>query len=214
MTLDTQKLRPLFAEWARVMQDNKPMLTELDSVVGDGDLGLTMSDGFAAANDVVQHSEERDIGRFFYLAGKAMASAVPSTMGTLMASGLMQAGKIFKGRTTLVTEDASAFFQAWYDGVQQRGKAQPGEKTFLDGMAPALVALKKSATTPLVQAREALHQAQWGVQQTTTMVAKHGRAAIHGERSRTFVDPGAMVAQLLIQGYFHFIQAICPADGQ
>lgn len=142
MTLDTQKLRPLFAEWARVMQENKPMLTELDSVVGDGDLGLTMSDGFAAANDVVQHSEERDIGRFFYLAGKAMASAVPSTMGTLMASGLMQAGKIFKGRTTLVTEDASAFFQAWYDGVQQRGKAQPGEKTFLDGMAPALVALK------------------------------------------------------------------------
>lgn len=128
MTLDTQKLRPLFAEWARVMQENKPMLTELDSVVGDGDLGLTMSDGFAAANDVVQHSEERDIGRFFYLAGKAMASAVPSTMGTLMASGLMQAGKIFKGRTTLVTEDASAFFQAWYDGVQQRGKAQPGEK--------------------------------------------------------------------------------------
>ena len=193
MTLDTQKLRPLFAEWASVMQENKPMLTELDSVVGDGDLGLTMSDGFAAANDVVQHSEERDIGRFFYLAGKAMASAVPSTMGTLMASGLMQ---------------------AWYDGVQQRGKAQPGEKTFLDGMAPALVALKKSTTTPLVQAREALHQAQWGVQQTTTMVAKHGRAAIHGERSRTFVDPGAMVAQLLIQGYFHFIQAICPADGQ
>ncbi|MFH4824825.1 DAK2 domain-containing protein, partial [Klebsiella pneumoniae] len=47
-----------------------------------------------------------------------------------------------------------------------------------------------------------------------TMVAKHGRAAIHGERSRTFVDPGAMVAQLLIQGYFNFVQAICPSDGR
>ena len=46
------------------------------------------------------------------------------------------------------------------------------------------------------------------------MVAKHGRAAIHGERSRTFVDPGAMVAQLLIQGYFNFVQAICPSDGR
>ncbi len=214
MTLDAQKLRPLFAEWARVMQDNKQVLTELDSVVGDGDLGLTMSDGFAAANEAVQHSDERDIGRFFYLAGKAMASAVPSTMGTLMASGLMQAGKIFKGRAEFATDDAGTFFQAWYDGVQQRGKAQTGEKTFLDGMAPALVALKSPATTSLAQAREALHHAQWGVQQTTTMVAKHGRAAIHGERSRTFVDPGAMVAQLLIQGYCHFIEAICPADGQ
>ena len=95
MTLNRESLRSLFAEWARVMQGNKTVLTELDSVVGDGDLGLTMSDGFAAASDSAQHSNEPDLGRFFYLAGKAMASAVPSTMGTLMASGLMQAGKGF-----------------------------------------------------------------------------------------------------------------------
>ena len=92
MTLDTQSLRPLFTEWERIMEANKSVLTELDSVVGDGDLGLTMSDGFAAAARYAQQSEERDLGRFFYMAGKAMASAVPSTMGTMMASGLMQAG--------------------------------------------------------------------------------------------------------------------------
>lgn len=212
MTLETQSLRALFSEWARVMEANKSVLTELDSVVGDGDLGLTMSDGFAAAERYVQASEERDLGRFFYQAGKAMASAVPSTMGTLMASGLMQVGKMFKGRETLALADAGALFEAWYDGVQQRGKAQPGEKTFLDGMAPALVALR-AGDDPLAAARNALLQAQQGVQQTTTMVAKHGRAAIHGERSRTFVDPGAMVAQLLIQGYFNFVRAISPADG-
>ena len=207
MTLDTQSLRPLFTEWARIMEANKSVLTELDSVVGDGDLGLTMSDGFAAAARYAQQSEERDLGRFFYMAGKAMASAVPSTMGTLMASGLMQAGKAFKGRETLGLTEAGVLFQAWYDGVQQRGKAQPGEKTFLDGMAPVLAALL-AGEEPLTAARNALLQAQQGVQQTTTMVAKHGRAAIHGERSRTFVDPGAMVAQLLIQGYFNFVQAI------
>ena len=213
MTLDTQSLRPLFTEWACIMEANKSVLTELDSVVGDGDLGLTMSDGFAAAARYAQQSEERDLGRFFYMAGKAMASAVPSTMGTLMASGLMQAGKAFKGRETLGLTEAGVLFQAWYDGVQQRGKAQPGEKTFLDGMAPALAALLVGEE-PLAAARNALLQAQQGVQQTTTMVAKHGRAAIHGERSRTFVDPGAMVAQLLIQGYFNFVQAICPGDGR
>ncbi len=125
MTLDTQSLRPLFTEWARIMEANKSVLTELDSVVGDGDLGLTMSDGFAAAARYAQQSEERDLGRFFYMAGKAMASAVPSTMGTLMASGLMQAGKAFKGRETLGLTEAGVLFQAWYDGVQQRGKAQP-----------------------------------------------------------------------------------------
>ncbi len=213
MKLDTQSLRPLFAEWERIMEANKSVLTELDSVVGDGDLGLTMSDGFAAAARYAQQSDERDMGRFFYMAGKAMASAVPSTMGTLMASGLMQVGKALKGRQTLELTEAGVLFQAWYDGVQQRGKAQPGEKTFLDGMGPALVALL-AGEEPLTAARSALLQAQQGVQQTTTMVAKHGRAAIHGERSRTFVDPGAMVAQLLIQGYFNFVQALCPVDGR
>ena len=213
MTLDTQSLRPLFTEWARIMEANKSVLTELDSVVGDGDLGLTMSDGFAAAARYAQQSEERDLGRFFYMAGKAMASAVPSTMGTLMASGLMQAGKTFKGREALGLTEAGVLFQAWYDGVQQRGKAQPGEKTFLDGMALVLAALL-AGEEPLTAARNALLQAQQGVQQTTTMVAKHGRAAIHGERSRAFVDPGAMVAQLLIQGYFNVVQAMYPANGQ
>ena len=213
MKLDTQSLRPLFAEGERIMEANKSVLTELDSVVGDGDLGLTMSDGFAAAACYAQQSDERDMGRFFYMAGKAMASAVPSTMGTLMASGLMQAGKALKGRQTLELTEAGVLFQAWYDGVQQRGKAQPGEKTFLDGMGPALAALL-AGEEPLTAARSALLQAQQGVQQTTTMVAKHGRAAIHGERSRTFVDPGAMVAQLLIQGYFNFVQALCPVNGR
>ena len=212
MTIDTQSLRPLFTEWARIMEANKTVLTELDSVVGDGDLGLTMSDGFAAAARYAQQSDERDVGRFFYMAGMVMASAVPSTMGTLLASGLMQAGKSFKGREVLGFTDAGALFQAWYDGVQQRGKAQPGEKTFLDGMAPALVALHAS-DEPQTAARKALLLAQQGVQQTTGMLAKHGRAAIHGERSRAFVDPGAMVAQLLIQGYFNFVQAMCPSDG-
>ncbi len=199
MTLDTQSLRPLFTEWARIMEANKSVLTELDSVVGDGDLGLTMSDGFAAAARYAQQSEERDLGRFFYMAGKAMASAVPSTMGTLMASGLMQAGKAFKGRETLGLTEAGVLFQAWYDGVQQRGKAQPGEKTFLDGMAPVLAALL-AGEEPLTAARNALLQAQQGVQQDN----HHGgearacsyswRALAHVCRSwrhgRATVDPG------------------------
>lgn len=208
MTMDTSGLRPLFAAWSQLMTGSREVLAGLDSVAGDGDLGLTMSDGFAAASQFAQHSDERDLGRFFYLAGKTMASAVPSTMGTLMASGLMQAGKVFKGRESMAPGEMGAFFQAWFEGVQLRGKARLGEKTFLDGLAPAIAVLMSSQGNPVAVAREALLQAQLGVQRTTTMVARHGRAAIHGERSRTFVDPGAMVAQLLIQGYFNFVQAM------
>ena len=80
----------LMERWAVTMADNRNWLIELDSVVGDSDLGLTMSDGFRAAANAIA-APAADIGKTSYMAGKAMASAVPSTMGTLMASGLMNA---------------------------------------------------------------------------------------------------------------------------
>ena len=87
----------LMERWAVVMADHRDWLIQLDSVVGDSDLGLTMSDGFRAAADAVNKAPAADVGKTAYMAGKAMASAVPSTMGTLMASGLMNAGKMLKG---------------------------------------------------------------------------------------------------------------------
>ena len=95
--MNAADFRALMERWAVVMADHRDWLIQLDSVVGDSDLGLTMSDGFRAAADAVNKAPAVDIGKTAYLAGKAMASAVPYTMGTLMASGLMNAGKTFKG---------------------------------------------------------------------------------------------------------------------
>ena len=191
MLLTAQQLKSLFAQWANIMLAQKETLIEMDSIVGDGDLGLTMSDGFRSAYHAVSRSDETDIGKFFYLAGKTMSSAVPSTMGTLMASGLIEVGKTFKGKTTLKSEEFGILFQSFFCGVQNRGKAQLGEKTFLDGLWISLAHL-------------AHEEAKRGVQNTTTLIAKHGRAATHGERSRALLDPGAYVAQLLIGGYCMF----------
>ncbi len=73
-----------------------------------------------------------------------MAALVPSTMGTLMASGLMQAGKVLRGKTEIEKEDLATFFMAYEEGVMNRGKAAIGEKTFLDGLDPAVEAMKCS----------------------------------------------------------------------
>ena len=52
----------LFERFSKVMEENRRYLIQLDSVVGDGDLGLTMDDGFKAAYHAVRDSEESDIG--------------------------------------------------------------------------------------------------------------------------------------------------------
>jgi dihydroxyacetone kinase-like protein len=194
-------LKELLRVWAELMAANKQRLIELDGMVGDSDLGLTMADGFKAAYEAIKDSPETDIGKLSYLAGKAMGSAVPSTMGTLMASGLMNAGKALKGVETSEGCPWSAFFQAYYDGVQSRGKAQLGEKTFLDGLYPAVKVLMEHADDPAKAAPMAAKAAGDAFLLTKGMLAKHGRMAIRGEQSREYLDPGACVAALLMEGF-------------
>ena len=143
--MNATDLRALLARWADVMAQKRDWLIELDSVVGDSDLGLTMSDGFRAASDAANASDLADVGKLCYQAGKAMATAVPSTMGTLMASGLMNAGKVLKGTEQLTSAQEAQLYEAYLEGVKNRGKAEVGDKTFLDGLAPAVKVLAEAA---------------------------------------------------------------------
>lgn len=199
----------LLNEIQKIMLEKKDYLIDLDRVVGDGDLGLTMSDGFAAAYEAVKDTAETDIGKLLYMAGKSMAAKVPSTMGTLMASGLMQAGKVLKGKTEAEDEDIAAFFMAYEEGVITRGKAKVSEKTFLDGLDPAVEALKDalSAGKSLKEsAKDAADAAEQGFHNTVGMIAVHGRAAVRGEDSRSLEDPGAAVAMLLMRAFYNTMQ--------
>lgn len=201
------QIKKLFQYWEAEMLNNKDYLIQIDGIVGDGDLGLTMSDGFKAACFVAQAFEEDDIGKLFYSAGKAMATAVPSTMGTLMASGLMQVGKVFKGKSELSIADIADLFGAYMQGVELRGKAKVGEKTFLDGIAPAVEALKidSAASANLLEmVQNAAEAAKEGSERTKTMIAVHGRAATRGENSRELLDPGSVVAVLIMEGFLKF----------
>ena len=202
--MDNKILVSFLKEADRIMNENKEYLIDLDSVVGDGDLGLTMGDGFKAAYAAVADGSEADAGKLLYGAGKAMSTAVPSTMGTLMASGLMQAGKVLKGKTELDNDDITAVFQGYLEGVMNRGKAKVGEKTFLDGLAPAVEALRAAfanGESMKEAAKKAAAAAESGFENTTTMIAVHGRAATRGEASRSLKDPGAAVAVLLMRAF-------------
>ncbi|MDT2514388.1 dihydroxyacetone kinase subunit L [Enterococcus avium] len=189
-------------ELSSIMVEKKDYVIELDSVVGDGDLGLTMSDGFKAAYEAIRTSKEKDLGRLLFTAGKAMSSAVPSTMGTLMASGFIQAGKAFKGKVTMDTREIATLLRAYAEGVMNRGKAQAGEKTFIDGLLPAIDNMDEAFTNG-VDVRTAINNglngAAKGYYSTAGMLAVHGRAATRGEASRSLKDPGAAVAVLMMK---------------
>lgn len=196
-------------ESADIMNQNREYLIDLDSIVGDGDLGLTMGDGYQAAYEAVKDSGETDAGKLLYSAGKAMSVKVPSTMGTLMASGFMQAGKALKGKRELSSGDMVEIFAEYEAGVKNRGKAEIGDKTFLDGLNPAVEALSakvKAGEDIQEAAKAAAGAAERGFENTTTMIAVHGRAAVRGEASRALKDPGAAVAVLLMKAFVKAVE--------
>jgi dihydroxyacetone kinase-like protein len=187
---------------AALMEEHAQHLTDLDAAMGDGDLGLTMPRGFRAAYDEVAGSDESDVGKILMKAGMAMARAAPSTMGTLIATGFMRGGRAVAGTSVLTVSGLAAFFRAFVEGIMDRGKAQPGDKTIVDVLQPAADALARAADAALEAAlAEALVAAEAGLEATKAMVARHGRGAYYGERSLGKQDPGGTVGVLILKGF-------------
>ena len=132
----------IFSAWERAMRDNADDLIRLDGVAGDSDLGLTMSDGFAAASRVAAVFDGTDIGMLIYQSGKAIMSGAPSSLGTLLGGGFLEAGKALRGRARLELEELYLFFEAVEKSVMLRGGCSVGDKTFIDGLDPAVQTLK------------------------------------------------------------------------
>jgi dihydroxyacetone kinase-like protein len=140
--LNSSDLEGLFAKVKDIMVENKENLFKLDSAIGDGDLGITMATGFSKVYEMISILEEEDIGRVFMKVGMTLAETVPSTLGTLMATGFMRAGKTIKGKTEVDLSDFVLIMSAFVEGIMERGKAKPAEKTIIDSLYPAFEALK------------------------------------------------------------------------
>jgi dihydroxyacetone kinase-like protein len=201
-SLDKNDIIKILQNLKQLFNDSKDFLVDLDSKMGDGDLGLTMSKAFTAAHDEVVNTKETDIGNIFMKAGMVMAKAAPSTMGTLMATGFMRGGKSITGKEEISTADLVDFFQAFVGGIMERGKSKPGEKTVVDSLKPAadtLEALK--GEDPQKALQEALLSAERGLEASKDMIAKHGRIAYYKEQSKGQQDPGATAGVILVKGF-------------
>ncbi len=202
MSFTKENLVNFIGKASALMEENKQYLIDLDSALGDGDLGLTMTAGFAESYDFAKNSAETDIGKLAAQSGMAMSRKVPSTMGTLVASGFMGAGKAVKGKTELSDMDLAVFMQGFVDGVMNRGKAKPGDRTIVDSLAPAAAKLKETLEKggSLKEALAAAEQAAAeGVENTKTMQAKFGRAVYYSEKVLGIVDQGAVVGGLIFK---------------
>lgn len=203
-------LSPLFESVAAIMADKADELCAMDAKMGDGDLGLTMKKGFAGLPQILESIDESDIGKKLMKAGMQMSNLVPSTMGTLMASGIISGGKALIGADCV---DATAFknyLEGFAQGLIKRGKCARGDRTVLDAIgagADAVAdALSSQPKLTLCQAAEfAVSGARAGLEATKFMVPKFGKAAVHMEAAKGVIDQGAFAGYCMIEGYRNYI---------
>ena len=203
----------LFASVGDLFVEKKEELCEMDARLGDGDLGLTMSKGYAALPDLMRAEAAGaggDIGKMLMKAGMKMSSLVPSTMGFLISTGVMEGGKALKGKTELDGAALADYLVGFAAGVQKRGKCEAGQRTIYDAVFPAGQAAKAAVEkNPAADLNEvinaAVDAAKAGVEATRDMTPVFGKAAVHAAQCVGVEDQGALAGYYKMLGLSNYI---------
>jgi dihydroxyacetone kinase-like protein len=186
--------------FAETIAENKSDLTELDSAIGDADHGINMDRGMRGALIKLETVPPGDVGALFKAVGMALVSTVGGASGPLYGTLFLQLGAATAGKAEIAPDDWIAAVKAAIQGVQARGKAEPGDKTMLDALLPALEALERESGGSFADAlRASAAAAEEGMKATIPLVARKGRASYLGERSAGHQDPGATSSYLLLK---------------
>jgi dihydroxyacetone kinase-like protein len=189
-------------ELAGVLASAKEELTALDAAIGDADHGINMDRGFSAVTADLSGSSPADIAAALKATAMTLIRTVGGAAGPLYGTFFLRASGACAGKAELSPADWVAAFRQGVDGVRQRGKAEPGDKTMIDALLPAAEAMREALEQgqelpEILQRGE--RAAEAGAKATIPLQARKGRASYLGERSVGHQDPGATSAHLLLR---------------
>ena len=202
MPITTEDMVRWINRVALVLHENREYLTQLDSPIGDGDHGINMDRGFKAVIDKLPTVASMDIGSILKTVGTTLVSTVGGASGPLYGTAFLRASMATSGKNELYEADVVHMLEAALEGVKARGKAQPGEKTMVDALTPALAAMQEAEQQNVGLAqllRRASDAAEAGMKATIPLLATKGRASYLGERSIGHQDPGATSSWLMLK---------------
>lgn len=209
MTLTKAHLITWLEQSAQVLDENKAYLTELDSPIGDADHGTNIARGFKTMVEKLPTVADKDIGAIFKLMAMTLMSAVGGASGLLYGNFFMKASAAANGKEALSLAEVADVLTVGRDGIVQRGRAEPGDKTMIDAWNPALEALSAAADEGQSLAKAlatAAAAAEAGMKATIPLQARKGRASYLGERSIGHQDPGATSTYLLLNELAKVVQ--------
>jgi dihydroxyacetone kinase-like protein len=198
--VDADTVRRWLQAAAASLHEQRDYLTQLDAAIGDADHGANMDRGFTAVIEKLEGLEAPP-GRLLITAGGTLVSTVGGASGPLWGTALRRAGRALGDAPEFDGPELSSAFEAALEAVVELGAAQEGDKTMVDALAPAVLALRErlddgsTVAEALAAARTACED---GMRATVQLQASKGRASYLGERSIGHQDPGATSTALII----------------
>jgi dihydroxyacetone kinase-like protein len=201
-TVSLDRLIAWLGRFAELVEDQRAYLTELDSAIGDADPGANLARGLAAVTEKLGAAPAGAADELFKTVGMTLVTSVGGASGPLYGTFFLRMGMTAGSVSSFDGPALGAALRAGLDGVVARGKAEAGDKTMYDAMAPALDAYDAAIAAGRSiadAAAEAFSAAEAGRDATEPLVARKGRASYLGERSAGHLDPGATSTALLFR---------------
>ena len=201
-TINVPQMLQALRSMCDTIEKEKEYLSELDGAIGDGDHGVNMAKCFREVKKKLAESSAEDIGTLFKDMGMVVLNSVGGAMGALYGTFFLKLSQASAGKSAVNLGDLVAMFQTGEQGILDIGKANPGDKTLLDTLSPAVRALEAAAKEdkPLAGALADFEQAaQQGMASTKDMLAKMGRASRLGERTIGHQDAGATSCYFILR---------------
>jgi phosphoenolpyruvate---glycerone phosphotransferase subunit DhaL len=199
--VDVEALGAWLRAFAGLVAVNKDLLTHLDSAIGDADHGINMDRGMSAVVAALDDGEPASAAALLKLAGMKLVSTVGGASGPLYGTLFLRMATAAGDVASLDAPGFATALRAGLDGVVARGKAEAGDKTMFDALAPAVETLDSELAGGAslgAALRAAVTAAEAGRDATIPMLARKGRASYLGQRSVGHQDPGATSVTLLV----------------
>ena len=201
-TITTPQMLKALESMCDTIEKEKEYLSELDGALGDGDHGVNLAKCFREVKKKLTDNPAQDIGTLFKDVGMVVMNSVGGAMGALYGTFFLKLSQASAGKEEVNLSDLVIMFQTGEQGILDIGKASLGDKTLLDTLSPAVRALEQGEKSgqSLQEALTDFEQAaQKGMESTTDMLAKMGRASRLGERTIGHQDAGATSCYFILR---------------
>ena len=203
-TISAARLHEALTRLCDTIEREKDYLSELDGAIGDGDHGVNMAKCFRGVKLKLAATPAVDVGAVLNSVGYEVMNSVGGAMGALYGTLFTRLAIASMGKSEVNLAELTVMFESALEGIIGIGQAKPGDKTLLDTLKPAVDALSEarrdgqSLSAALARLEKA---ARAGMESTTGMVAKIGRASRLGERTRGHQDAGATSCFFVLQAF-------------